>query len=394
MPTGRPCKFIWPRPPPIIPPAGQSISTRDCGPTGLYRTAGDNLNINGLINANSPDNVEAVGLVALVPGRTNWDIDLGTKTAGKLGILRDEIALITGGTVQLGISSDYPKVLRPTNPQTGTFLAGAPVLWGVGNPGTLAGLNSGTLDITDLIADLSINTLALVADNGAGTGFGASANLAMRQANNNAGIKVAGLLIAGAPGTGVANGQAPGTDYILNSTLNEFDRLAVALTTTLDQEVNLLGIPTGAGSPTGDLLLVNSKGLVGGNSGEVARTGQQWEQGLIRANVLTAPLYTGIGLVAARALSITAAGPVSIYETLPAGVAGLGQYMGHVSANPNIAAQMDQTEVGNQIGVIGGTSTTVGLAVNTLQNAPGESGANSVWAAAARGWRSVTCLVQ
>lgn len=344
---------------------------------GYIALQGDNININGLINANNPDNAEAVGLVALVPGRTNWDIDLGSKTIGKLGILRDEIALITAGTVQVGISSAYPKVLRPTNPRTGTFLAGAPVLWGVGNPSTLAGLGSGTLEITDLIADLSIDTLALLADNGAGTGFVGSANLAMRQANNNSGIRVPGLFVVGAPGT--ATVAAAGTDYILSSTMNEFDRFAVALTTTLGQDA------TGAGAPTGDLLLVNSKGMVGGNSGEVARTGQQWVQGLIRANVLTAPLYTGVGLVAARALSITAAGPVSIYETLPAGVAGLGQYMAHVSANPNSTVQMNQTEVGNQIGVIGGTSTTVGLAVDTRQNAPGESGVNAVWAAAARG---------
>ena len=343
---------------------------------GNIALQGDKVNINGLINANSPNNADLLGLVALFPAQTGANVNLGSKVVPldprALGILRDEVALITAGTVQVGISFLPPKVLRPTNPFNQTFLSGSNPLWTVGDLGSalLAGVNTGTLTVSDLIADLSINTLALLADGRAG-------GTALSQANNNAGIKVPGLLIGGAPGTAAA--AAPGTDYILNSTLNEFDRFAVALTTTLGQDA------TGAGAPTGDLLLVNSKGLVGGNSGEVARTGQQWEQGLIRANVLTAPLYTGIGLVAARALSITAAGPVSIYETLPAGVAGVGQYMGHVSANPNIAAQMDQTEVGNQIGVINGTSTTVGLAVNTLQNAPGESGANSVWAAAARG---------
>jgi filamentous hemagglutinin family protein len=341
---------------------------------GNIALQGENVNINGLINANSPNNTDLLGLVALFPARTGANLNLGSKVvAGTLGILRDEVALITAGTVQVGISFLPPKVLRPGNLFSGTVLAGANPLWAIGDLGSavLAGVNTGTLTVSDLIADLSINTLALLADDFNGTGT------ALSQANNNAGIKVPGLLIAGAPGTALV--AVPGTDYILNSTLNEFDRFAVALTTTLGQDA------TGAGAPTGDLLLVNSKGLVGGNSGEVARTGQQWNQGLIRANVLTAPLYTGIGLVAAQALSITAAGPISIYETLPTGVTGVGQYMAHVSANPNDGTQMDQTEVGNQIGVIGGTSTAVGLAVNTLQNAPGESGVNSVWAAAARG---------
>jgi filamentous hemagglutinin family protein len=341
---------------------------------GSIAIQGDNVNINGLINANSSNNADLVGLVALFPAETGADVNLGSKVGAlTLGILRDEVALITAGTVQIGMSFLPPKVLRPVGLFTGSSLAGSNPLWAIGDLGSLvlAGVNTGTLTVSDLIADLSINTLALLADDFNATGT------ALFQANNNAGIKVPGLLIAGAPGTALL--AAPGTDYILNSTLNEFDRFAVALTTTLGQDA------TGAGAPTGDLLLVNSKGLVGGNSGEVARTGQQWNQGLIRANVLTAPLYTGIGLVAAQALSITAAGPISIYETLPAGVAGVGQYMAHVSANPNDGAQMDQTEVGNQIGVIGGTSTTVGLAVNTLQNAPGENGVNAVWAAAARG---------
>ena len=344
---------------------------------GNIALQGDNVNINGLINANSSNNTDLVGLVALFPAATGANVNLGSKVgAGTLGILRDEVSLITAGTVQIGMSFLPPKVLRPVGLFSGTSLAGSNPLWAIGDLGSLvlAGVNTGTLTVSDLIADLSINTLALLADDFNATGT------ALFQANNNAGIKVPGLLIAGAPGAALV--AAPGTDYILNSTLNEFDRFSVALTTTLGQDA------TGAGAPTGDLLLVNSKGLVGGNSGEVARTGQQWNQGLIRANVLTAPLYTGIGLVAARALSITAAGPVSIYEILPAGVSGVGQYMGHVSANPNDGTQMDQTEVGNQIGVINGSNTgltAVGLAVDSRQNAPGESGVNSVWAAAARG---------
>lgn len=248
---------------------------------------------------------------------------------------------------------------------------------------TLAGVNSGTMLISDLITDLSIDTLALLADNSDGLGFGAGQlATAMKQNNNNAGIRVPGLFIGGAPGT--ATVAAPGTDYILNSSLNQIDRLGVALTTTGNPLVAGQDA-AGAGTPTGDLYLVNSKGLVGGNSGEVARRTQQWDQGLVLATVADAPLYTGIGLVAARALAIVAAGPVAIYETLPAGVAGLGQYMAHVSANPNNAAQRDQVEVGNQIGVIGGSGTTVGLAIDARQNNPGESGANTVWAASARG---------
>jgi hypothetical protein len=306
-----------------------------------------------------------------------------------LGILRDEIALITAGTVQVGISYLSNKVLQPTNPFTETFLSGSNPLWQIGDLQTLAGVNTGILTNTDLIADLSINTLALLSDDSNGTGTALSQN-------TDAGIRVSGLFVGGAPGTDTA--AAPGTDYILGSNLNEIDQLGVALgttselvsfSTTASGSVITTVIPgqdpTGAGAPTGDLFLVNSKGIVGGNSGEVARTVQQWDQGLVRANVSSAPLYTGIGLVVAEALSITAAGPVSIYETLPTGVTGVGQYMAHVSANPNSAAQMDRTEVGNEIGALGGSGTTVGLAVDATQNTPGSSGANNVWAAAARG---------
>ena len=355
---------------------------------GSIALQGDSVNISGLINANSTQATEGLGLVAILPGSTNRDMNLGTKQVGALGVLRNEIALITAGTVQFGISSLSPEVLQPTSPLTNTYLVGSNPLWTDGNMRTLAGVNSGTMLISDLIADLSIDTLALLADNSDGLGFGAGQlATAMKQDNNNAGIRVPGLFIGGAPGT--ATVAAPGTDYILNSSLNQIDRLGVALTTTGNSQVAGQD-DAGAGTPTGDLYLVNSKGLVGGNSGEVARRTQQWDQGLVLATVADAPLYTGIGLVVAEALSITAAGPVSIYETLPTGVTGVGQYMAHVSANPNSAAQMDQTEVGNEIGALGGIGTavggtTVGLAVDATQNTPGSTGANNVWAAAARG---------
>ena len=350
---------------------------------GSIALQGDSVNINGLINANSTQATEGLGLVAILPGSTNRDMNLGTKQVDALGVLRNEIALITAGTVQFGISSLSPEVLQPMSPLTNTYLVGSNPLWTDGNMETLAGVNSGTMLISDLITDLSIDTLALLADNSDGQGFdGDQQATAMKQNNNNAGIRVPGLFIGGAPGTVTV--AAPGTDYILNSSLNQIDRLGVALTTTGNSQVAGQD-DAGAGTPTGDLYLVNSKGLVGGNSGEVARRTQQWDQGLVLATVADAPLYTGIGLVAARALAIVAAGPVAIYETLPAGVAGLGQYMAHVSANPNNAAQRDQVEVGNQIGVIGGSGTTVGLAIDARQNNPGESGANTAWAASARG---------
>jgi filamentous hemagglutinin family protein len=357
---------------------------------GNIALQGDNVNINGLINANNSNNADALGLVAIFPAETGADVNLGAKVgSGTLGILRDEIALITAGTVQVGISYLSPKVLQPTNPFTETFLSGSNPLWQIGDLETLAGVNTGILANTDLISDLSISTLALLSDDSNGTGTALSQD-------TDAGIQVSGLFVGGAPGTDTA--AAPGTDYILGSNLNEIDQLGVALGTTSELvsfstdasgSVITTSIPgqdtTGAGAPTGDLFLVNSKGLVGGNSGEVARTVQQWDQGLVRANVSSAPLYTGIGLVVAEALSITAAGPVSIYETLPTGVTGVGQYMAHVSANPNSAVQRDQTEVGNEIGALGGNGTTVGLAVDARQNTPGSTGANSVWAAAARG---------
>jgi filamentous hemagglutinin family protein len=362
---------------------------------GNIALQGDNVNINALINSNNPNNALGLGLVAIFPAQTGADVNLGAKVGtGTLGILRDEIALITAGTVQLGISYLSPKVLQPTNPFTDTFLSGSNPLWQIGDLETLVGVNTGILTNTDLISGLSINTLALLSDDSNGTGTALSQD-------TDAGIQVSGLFVGGAPGTDTA--AAPGTDYILGSNLNEIDQLGVALgttsalfsfSTTASGSVITTSIPgqdtTGAGAPTGDLFLVNSKGLVGGNSGEVARTVQQWDQGLVRANVSSAPLYTGIGLVVAEALSITAAGPVSIYETLPTGVTGVGQYMAHVSANPNSAAQMDQTEVGNEIGALGGIGTavggtTVGLAVDATQNTPGSTGANNVWAAAARG---------
>ena len=359
---------------------------------GNIALQGDNVNISGLINANNPNNANGLGLVAIFPAQTGGNINLGAKPGtGTLGILRDELALITAGTVQIGISFLSPKVLQPTNPFTETFLAGSNPLWQIGDLDTLAGVNTGTITITDLIADLSINTLALLAD---GRGLGTNGTALSQE--TDAGIRVSGLFVGGAPGTATAANR--GTNYILNSNSNEIDRLGVALGTTSGLvsfstqpngsiiNTTILGQdPAGEGAPTGDLFLVNSKGLVGGNSGEVARTVQQWDQGLVRANVASAPLYTGIGLVVARALSITAAGPVSIYETLPTGVTGIGQYMAHVSANPNSAAQMDRTEVGNEIGASDGNGTTVGLAVDARQNTPGSTGANSVWAAAARG---------
>jgi hypothetical protein len=264
-----------------------------------------------------------------------------------LGILRSELALITANTVQIGDVELRPWVLSPVNPFTRSSIVGTDPLW----KNNIQANNSGAITVSDLISGLSFDTLALVTSGG------------VSQAPQ-AGLQVPGLFVVGNP-------AAPSTDYILGGAFNEIDRLAV-----------ILGLASATGAASGDLLLVNQKGLIAGNGGEVAQIGQQWDQGYTRTT--TNPyISTGVGLVVARALSITAKGSVSIYETMPAGLTGLG-YIGHVSANPNAANGGGYAQVGNQIGLEG--DSTSGLAINVIQNAAGTTGANSVWAAAARGF--------
>jgi filamentous hemagglutinin family protein len=332
---------------------------------GQIGLQGQNVSINAAVNANNPNFTDGLGLVAIFPGRgpniLNTEagivtpILLGTKNitspAGDdvLGILRTELALITAGTVQIGDVELRPAVLSPVNPFTGSSIVGTNPLWKNG----IQGVDAGSITVTDLISNLSFDTLALVTSGG----------LAQTA---QAGLQVPGLFVVGNPADFTT------TDYVLDGAFNKVDRLAVAL-----------GLATATGAPSGDLLLVNQKGLVGGNGGEVARIQQQWDQGYTRTT--TAPfLSTGVGLVVARALSITASGSVSIYETVPTGVTGLG-YIGHVASNPNALSNGSNgyAQVGNQIGLVGDSAS--GLAINVIQNAAGTSGANSVWAAAARG---------
>jgi hypothetical protein len=121
--------------------------------------------------------------------------------------------------------------------------------------------------------------------------------------------------------------------------------------------------------------------LIGGNGAEVARKQQQWTESLTRSTT-TPATYTGVGLVVANALSITAKGSVGIYEIMPAGLTGLG-YIGHVAANPNVANEVAASNVGNQIGRV--DRDTSGLAIDATENELGASGANTVFVAAARG---------
>jgi len=333
---------------------------------GQIGLQGQNVNINAAVNANNPNQADGLGLVAIFtgqgptaanPGTGVTPISLGTKVDEyTLGILRTELALITAGTVQIGDVELRPRVLDPVNPFTGSSITGTNPLW----KNFIQANDAGPITVTDLISNLSFNTLALVTS-GDRTN---PTNYALSQASE-AGIQVAGLFVVGNP-------FAATTDYALGGAFNEIDYLAVTL-----------GLDTASGAPSGDLLLVNQKGLVGGNGGEVARIQQQWDQGYTRTT--TAPfLSTGVGLVVARALSITASGSVSIYETVPTGVTGLG-YIGHVASNPNALANGSNgyAQVGNQIGLVG--DSTSGLAINVIQNAVGETGANTVWAAAARG---------
>jgi filamentous hemagglutinin family protein len=333
---------------------------------GQIGLQGQNVNINAAVIANNPNQADGLSLVAIFPGQGPTaanpgtgvtPISLGTKVDEyTLGILRTELALITAGTVQIGDVEVRPRVLDPVNPFTGSSITGTNPLW----KNFIQANDAGPITVTDLISNLSFNTLALVTS-GDRTN---PTNYALSQ-DSQAGIQVAGLFVVGNP-------FAATTDYALGGAFNEIDYLAVAL-----------GLDTASGAPSGDLLLVNQKGLVGGNGGEVARIQQQWDQNYTRTT--TAPfLSTGVGLVVARALSITAAGSVSIYETVPTGVTGLG-YIGHVASNPNALADGSNgyAQVGNQIGLVG--DPTSGLAINVIQSAVGETGVNTVWAAAARG---------
>ena len=338
---------------------------------GQIGIQGQNVEISAAISANNPRYTDGLGLVAIFPGRgPSLDnggaglvtpILLGTKDTTSsgddiLGILRSELALITAGTVQIGDVELRPAVLSPINPFTGSSIVGTNPLF----KNNIQSLDAGSITVTDLIAGLSCNTLALVTS---GDRFNPT-DPALSQAAQ-AGLQVPGLFVVGNPFSAT-------TDYILGGAYNEIDNLAV-----------VLGLATATGAASGDLLLVNQKGLVGGNGGEVARIQQQWDQGYVRTTEEPF-LSTGVGLVVARALSITAAGSVSIYETVPTGVTGLG-YIGHVASNPNALANGSNgyAQVGNQIGLVG--DSTSGLAINVIQNAAGTTGANSVWAAAARG---------
>jgi len=311
------------------------------------RSYGGDIGIQGqLIDLGGAINASTTGLVALMPGQAARAINLGQKSAGALGLLRSEIALITAGTVQVGSLLDYPRVLSPQSPQFFRSYLGTKPLW------TYSTVNAGAISITDSFARLSLDTMALVT----------SAGISQL---TTAGLQVPGLFVVGSPTLG-------GTDYILGSSLNRIDRLAVALADTSAQ-----------GIPTGDFLFVNQKGLIGGNGAEVARKQQQWTESLTRSTT-TPATYTGVGLVVANALSITAKGPVGIYEIMPAGLTGLG-YIGHVAANPNVANEVAASNVGNQIGRVGGLNTDSGLAIDATENELGASGANTVFVAAARG---------
>ena len=323
------------------------------------RSYGGDIGIQGqLIDLGGAINASSTGLVALLPGQAGRDINLGQKDdLNALGLLRSEIALITAGTVQIGSlpTFAYPTVLEPNSPQLiqildpatglkiGNYLGTNP-LWSFNT------VDAGAISITDSFARLSLDTMALVTSAGITQDPGA-------------GLELPGLFVVGAPALGT-------TDYLLGGNLNRVDRLAVALADTTEE-----------GIPTGDLLFVNQKGLIGGNGGEVARKQQQWTESLTRSTT-TPATYTGVGLVVANALSISAKGSVGIYEIMPAGLTGLG-YIGHVAANPNVANEVAASNVGNQIGRVG--RDTSGLAIDATENELGSSGANTVFVAAARG---------
>jgi hypothetical protein len=215
---------------------------------GQIGLQGQNVNINAAVNANNPNRADGLGLVAIFPGQGPTaanpgtgvtPISLGTKVdESTLGILRTELALITAGTVQIGDVESRPAVLNPFNPFTRSYITGTDPLW----KNFIQANDAGPITVTDLISNLSFNTLALVTsgDRTNPTGYALSQD-------SQAGIQVAGLFVVGNP-------FAATTDYVLGGAFNEIDYLAVAL-----------GLATASGAPSGDLLLVNQKGLIGGN---------------------------------------------------------------------------------------------------------------------------------
>jgi hypothetical protein len=301
---------------------------RSYGGTVILR--GQDATITGGINATSQ------GLVGIVPAVAGRAITLGTEPGGTLSILRSELGLVTAGTVQIG----------------GLDFASMPA--GIGNNpfyvNEFETVNAGAITITDLMSGLSADTLALVTDAGVD-----------EQAQG--GVVVPGLALIG--GT-TASTPLVNRDFLLDSDNNDVDRLAVYMA---DARVVITG-----DDPVQNVVYHDQNGFGGGNGFEVALVQQQAEQGLLRSTATAGaiPVGTGLGLIRANQLSITAGGDVTVYDVIPAGGPTSTSYIGHVPTVPGTPVLV----LGNLVNL---------LAIDASTPSPETGGVNEVFFSAANG---------
>jgi hypothetical protein len=101
---------------------------------------------------------------------------------------------------------------------------------------------------------------------------------------------------------------------------------------------------------------------------------QQAEQGLLRSTATAGaiPVGTGLGLIRANQLSITAGGDVTVYDVIPAGGPTSTSYIGHVPTVPGTPVLV----LGNLVNL---------LAIDASTPSPETGGVNEVFFSAANG---------
>ena len=158
--------------------------------------------------------VQAAGVATLAPLTAGRQIDLGTKTAGKLGITNAEIAQITTGVISIGSATAGQIAITDAITITGLR--------------TL--LLTTAADIVDshvIGADLAVNGLAMQATAGIGSGDALDTAVSVLAANNTSAgdirvdNSVGGLLIIGTPTggglAGITNAGSGGAIVVTNA---------------------------------------------------------------------------------------------------------------------------------------------------------------------------------
>ena len=296
---------------------------RSYGGTVILR--GQDATITGGINAT------AQGLVGIMPAVAGRAITLGTEPGGTLSILRSELGLVTAGTVQIG-SLDFASM--PAGIGNNPFYVNA-----------FETVNAGAITITDLMSGLSADTLALVTDAGVDE-------------------EAQGGVVA--PGLALIGGTTAAQSFLLDSANNDVDRLAVYMADA--------GVVITGDDPVQNVVYHDQNGFGGGNGFEVALVQQQAEQGLLRsaATAGAIPVGTGLGLIRANQLSITAGGDVTVYDVIPAGGPTSTSYIGHVPTVPGTPVLV----LGNLVNL---------LAIDASTPSPETGGVNEVFFSAANG---------